>query len=86
MEPAEDGRCHDVAARGRLARGPADGPGDVLAQSLMRTRHVKVGVDVFPEYTTQVALAENGDVVEALAPDAAQEALADGRLGGMETT
>ena len=48
-----------------------------LSQPLMRTRFDEV-TDVLYQDALQVLLAENEDVVEALSPDGAEEALADG--------
>src|SRR3982751_4136917 len=46
-----------------------------LIEALVRPRPVEVG-DVLAEHAAQMALAEDEDMIEALAPHAAEEALA----------
>jgi len=48
-----------------------------LPDALVRPRPVEVA-DVLGQHTPEVSLAEDQPVIDALPPDAAQEALADG--------
>jgi len=75
VEPAEDGHG---AYRSRTAnRLPRRRCRERLLETLVRPRPVEVR-DVFPEHAGQLPLAQDQDVVQALAADAAQEALAHG--------
>jgi hypothetical protein len=51
---------------------------DTLSQALVRPRLVEVLMGVLLEHPTKVRLVQDDDVVQALAPDAAQIPLADG--------
>lgn len=82
VEAAQDrGRAH--AAAPRLARCLGrTGLGDPLRRALVRS--VTVGVArVLDQDPTQVALARDEDMVEALAADAPEEPLAGGVLRGL---
>src|SRR5438874_1569454 len=73
MEAAEDRHRTDRSQRIRpLLRWRLR---ERLAAPLVRPRPVEVG-GVLPEHAAEVALPQDEDVIEALAPDAAEEALA----------
>ncbi len=69
------------ARTARMHRGCRRVAGDVLPDPLMRPILVEVG-HVLPEHAPQVDLAQHHDVVQALAPDAAEEPRAGGVLPG----
>jgi len=49
----------------------------VLVRTLLRAGNVEVVVDVFSENATQVSLAEDDDVIQALSANRTKEAFAD---------
>ena len=81
VEPTEDREGPHVAHISRVRRGWRSIARDALPEALMRPVLVEEG-HVLPEHAPQVGLAQHQDMVEALAPDAAQEPLAGGVLSG----
>ena len=76
MESAQHRARHDRATR-RRAIGQLWLARDALADPLVWTANVEV-LHPFGQYPPKMILAEDQDVVEALAAEAAEEALADG--------
>ncbi len=81
VEAAEDREGPHGAHLSRIHWGCRRVAGDVLPDPLMRPILVAVGHER-PEHAPQVGLAEHHDVVQARAPDAAEEPLAGGVLPG----
>ncbi len=79
MKSTKDRHGDDLAAHDRLCWRPAHRVGYLLGEPLVWSRDVEVGTDIFLKDAAEVILTEDEDVVEALPPDTAQEALADGR-------
>ncbi|HSH77073.1 MAG TPA: hypothetical protein VLA19_00915 [Herpetosiphonaceae bacterium] len=79
LEATQDRGCADSAARLRVRGRAHTGLGDLLRQALVGPLPVEVR-HVFVENTPQVALAQDDDMVQALAPDAAEEPLTGGVL------
>ncbi len=75
MEATQDGyaRCPRRAPKREGRDGV--GMGDTLRNALVGTRSVEIR-RVLPQHTPEVRLSEDQDVVEALAPDAAEKTLA----------
>jgi hypothetical protein len=74
MEPSKERRLDDAA----VGVGGLSGAGrDLLREPLVRALGVEVG-GVLGEHALEVTLAENEEVVETLAADAAEEPVADG--------
>jgi hypothetical protein len=76
VEAPKDGGFNDASVG---VRGPSWSCRDLLGEPLMRSIGVEVA-RVVGENTFEVTLAEDEEVIEALASHAAQEALAD-RVG-----
>ena len=75
VEATQDRDGADIAARGALQGHGRALLGSPLPQALTGPNLVEAR-HVFVEDTSQLALTQDDDVVEALAPDAAEEALA----------
>lgn len=74
MKPTEDGKDDDLSIRSRPLRRRCSG--NSMLYALMRTGSVEKA-HVLAEHGLQVMLSENDDVVQALAPNAAEKALAN---------
>src|SRR5919202_1912208 len=74
MEAAQHGDRAHTAARPRPRYARLEGVGDALLQALMWPGTVEVGY-VLPEHASQVALAQDEQIVQAFAAHAPQEAL-----------
>jgi hypothetical protein len=79
MEAPEHRERPHSAHTSRTRRGGRGVAGDALSNSLMRPVLVEVR-HVCAEHAPKVGLAQHHDVVQALAPDAAEEPLAGGVL------
>ncbi len=65
-------------AGGTREQNAVTGNRDPLAESLVRPRLVEVAEGIFPQHVYQVALAQDDQVVDTLAPHAPKESLAHG--------
>ena len=67
MEPAEDRERDDLTA-GLRTRPRHRTTGDSLAQTLMGPCPIEVDIDVLPENSMELSLADYHDMVETLPP------------------
>ncbi len=79
MESSQDRHGDYLTADDRLCRRPAHRVRFLLGETLVWSRDIEVGTDIFLEHSTEVILTEDENLVEALPPAAAQEAFANGR-------
>src|SRR5450631_2501192 len=76
MKPSEHGNGDDTC---RIGPPPEHSRSrHALFEPLMRARGVEIAKAILLEHPTEVPFAENNNVVEALAPDAAEKSLANG--------
>ena len=78
MVEAAEYRYRDDIAVGRRAAMVQSRSRYLLAESLVRSGSVEVGLDVLPEDTAQVSLAKNPDMIETFSAHRSDEALTDG--------